>query len=463
MPHHSEPRLSRDDRTESIGAKGSFTIPFIFVVNVMADEKWCVACGDGHVGAPTAVYRDYLEQRLHRQFDEFLETHKWRWSPVSEDSFFGVDFHDKFRGTEGYDPQVGTALAWDPALRLKAMDRGGIACEVLNPDDQNSNDPPFGSGLANAAVDGENYPPELVRMGARAYNRWLAEFCSADPNRLRGLVLLGTLDDVNWCVEEVYRAYEAGLTTGILLPLEYYLPLYHHPRYDILWQACVDLDLSIEVHVSKGNPNYLGEDPFTERFLWGYEAMWFAKRPLWSMIVGGILERYPTLRLVFTEMGMDWVAPLLAELDWNFAFYRGPMRASREGLKRRVDLSLKPSEYWQRQCFVTHSSNQVSKEFSGELFDQTPNMVYGSDLGHAEGIWPYAGFPGARYDHSEPIEGFIKSLLGGLPAEKMRPYLTDNFFRAYPNVERSALQRTVDRIGSTANDLGLTTRIPERP
>ena len=422
----------------------------------MADEKWCIASGDGHVGAPTPVYRDYLEKRLHRQFDEFFETHKWRWSPVSEDCFFPEGFHDKFRGTEGYDPQIGHSVTWDPELRLKAMDQGGIACEILNPDDQSSNDPPFGSGLANAAVQGENYPPELVRMGARAYNRWLADFCSTDPDRLCGLILLGSLDDVNWCVEEIYRAYESGLTAGILLPLEYYLPLYHHPRYDILWEALVELDLTVEVHVSKGTPSYLGEDPFTERFLWGYEASWFAKRPLWSMIIGGTFERYPTLRIAFTEMGMDWVAPLLAELDFNYSVFSGPMKASREGVKRRVDLSMKPSEYWQRHCFVTHSSYQVSKEFSGELFDKTPNMVYGSDLGHAEGTWPYAGFPGANYPHSTSIEGFLPSLLGGLPAEQVRPVLTDNFFKAYPNVKRGPLQPTVDRIGPTADEMDLT-------
>ncbi|GEM_PF-4746674 len=431
-------------------------------VDATAGAKWCIASGDGHVGAPTPVYRDYLEKRLHRQFDEYLATHKWRWSPASEDSYFPEGFHDKFRGTEGYDPLVGTALTWDPELRLKAMDQSGIACEVLNPDDQSSNDPPFGSGLATAAVEGDpdagSFPPELVRMGARAYNRWLAEFCSADPNRLLGLIVLGTLDDVNWCVEEIHRAYESGLTTGILLPLEYYLPLYHHPRYDILWEACVELGLTVEVHISKGNPDYLGDDPWTERFVWAFEADWFARRPLWSMIAGGTFERFPELRLAFTEMGMAWVAPLLAELDAHGLFHMS-MRASREGLDRRVELSLTPSEYWRRQCFVTHSAMQVPEEFSGELFDRTPNVVLGADLGHAEGIWPYVGFPSARLTKEAdptPSGDFVAALLGGLPAEKMRPVVTENFFQAYPNVERGRLQPTVDRIGSTVAELGLT-------
>jgi hypothetical protein len=49
----------------------------------------------------------------------------------------------------------------------------------------------------------------------------------------------------------------------------------------------------------------------------------------------------------------------------------------------------------------------------------------------------------------------LKTLWKGLPASKMLPYFESNFFRAYPNVDRSALQEVVDRIGPTPSDLGL--------
>jgi hypothetical protein len=96
-------------------------------------------------------------------------------------------------------------------------------------------------------------------------------------------------------------------------------------------------------------------------------------------------------------------------------------------------------------------------------------MVWGADIGHGEGIWPYAGFPtsvgipdqpegdGLQLNVPElpPIEGAIKNLLGGLPAATMVPYLQDNFFRAYPNVKKDELKKTVDRIGPTVTELGL--------
>jgi predicted TIM-barrel fold metal-dependent hydrolase len=430
----------------------------------VSKDRVCLASGDGHVGAPTEIYRDYLERRLHDAFDEFAAEHLQRWSPASAESYVPANFHDKFLGTDGFDPARGSPVTWDAELRLKALDQGGIACETLFPDDQNRNDAPFGSGLVPAKIVAgtAQYPPELVRAGARAYNRWLADFCSADPDRLRGLTLLGTLDDVNWCVEEITRAHETGLRTGIVLPLEYYQPLYHHRRYDMLWDCCVELDLSVAVHIGGGQPTYLGEDPWVERFMSVFEAYFFAQRPLWSMMFGGVLERFSTLRLVFTEMGVDWVVPLLDKLASDFSFTM-PMQASRH-TDRRVELSLTPAEYWRRQCFVAHSAGQKRSEFEGDEFDRVPNMVWGADVGHGEGIWPVVGFPrpvgvaeNFRIDVAEltPISGAVKDLLGGLPGTTLRPYLEQNFFHAYPNIDRRRLDAVVERIGPSTAELGL--------
>ena len=208
---------------------------------------------------------------------------------------------------------------------------------MLNPDDQNSNDPPFGSGIANTALCAEEFTPDLVRAGARSYNRWLADFCSADPKRLLGLTILGTLDDVNWCVEELHRAHAGGLTTGVLLPLDYYLPLYHHKRYDMLWEACIELNLTIQVHISKGNPVYHSDDPVTELMMATWEAKWYGQRPLWCLIFGGVFDRYPDLRVGFAEFGCDWVAPLLSKLDGFTSAVKGYPRATRRTESSRVE------------------------------------------------------------------------------------------------------------------------------
>jgi predicted TIM-barrel fold metal-dependent hydrolase len=432
----------------------------------MEDDKICLCSGDGHVGPPTEVYKDYLETRLHSAFDEYYEHHVWRWSPQSTGSLLPPTYNSKFWGTEGFDSSRGTAVVWDANLRLRAMDEAMIACDVLVPDDQNANDPPWGSGLASATVDGPQgslaYPPELVQAGARAYNRWLVDFCSAEPNRLLGVTILGTAHDLGWCVDEIHRAYESGLRTGILLPLDYYLPLYHHPRYDVLWETCSELNLSVVNHVSRGHPHYLGEDPWVQKFMYVSEAIWYAQRPIWCLIMGGVLERFPNLRLVITELGVDWVPEMLRSLD-DSAVQCLELQASRD-VERRVDLSIRPSEYWQRQCFVTHSTFQRRAQFEDNAYNKVPNMVFGADIGHAEGWWPVFGFPEPRPLHNARTREFpilrsgevYKWLLGGLPSAKILPYLQDNFFKAYSNVARATLDGTVARIGPTTVGLGLS-------
>lgn len=418
------------------------------------EERVLMASADGHVGAPTMVYKDYLEKRLHGTFDDYYERHLWRWSPAHEESYFPHGYHDKFEGSEGFDPAVGTAVTWDPSLRLKAYDQVGIACEVLNPDDQSSNDPPFGSGLATAAVDGQEYPPELVRAGARSYNRWLADFCSTNNERLLGLTILGTLNDPVWCVDEIERAYNSGLKTGILLPLEYYEPLYHHPRYDIIWQTCVDLNLSVEVHVSKGTPGWLGNDPFVERFMWGFEVFWYGQRPAWCMIMGGVLEKFPDLKVNFTELGVDWVNPLLSRLDKNLFSEDNIKMNDWHNERRSINYSLeKPSDYFTRQCSVVHSAYQLHDELTGDLYGKIPNLVWGGDVGHGEGLWPTEDFAEGR----KGMAGVdaTAALIRGLPESEALAYLRDNFFKFYPSVDRKRQQAVADEIGPTAAQLGI--------
>jgi hypothetical protein len=122
-----------------------------------------------------------------------------------------------------------------------------------------------------------------------------------------------------------------------------------------------------------------------------------------------------------------------------------------------------PSEYWKRQCFITHSIMQRREEFEGDRYESVPNMVFGADLGHGEGMWPTFGFPEPKPQSLRvladmpvyPIEEAVKAIWGGLPASRIVPYLQDNFFKAYPNVDRAALQGVADRIGPTASELGL--------
>ena len=202
-------------------------------------SRYLIISCDGHAGPPTHVYREYLEKKFHKDFDDqlaqisrmerftqtpskglVLRAHVRRWQDSETEAL-----RERLKG------------AWDIKRRMQEMDAEGIAAEVVFPDGQFANDFPFGGFFGHDR-------PERRVAGAKAHNRWLAEFCSAEPERFCGLALIMPFN-VDDAVEEVCRAYSEGLR-GVLLPsAETSMPLYHERRYDPLWATCAELGIPV--------------------------------------------------------------------------------------------------------------------------------------------------------------------------------------------------------------------------
>src|SRR5580704_9919083 len=76
---------------------------------------------------------------------------------------------------------------WDPAARLADMDTDGVAAELIWHFSQNGENLPWvGLGLGNVY----SHQLELGAVAYDIYNRWLADFCATDPQRLLGLVYI---------------------------------------------------------------------------------------------------------------------------------------------------------------------------------------------------------------------------------------------------------------------------------
>ena len=53
-----------------------------------------------------------------------------------------------------------------------------------------------------------------------------------------------------------------------------------------------------------------------------------ARRPLWQLMLGGVFDRHPDLRLVMTEARADWTPATLRALDEVYLRDRAPSRRS---------------------------------------------------------------------------------------------------------------------------------------
>jgi predicted TIM-barrel fold metal-dependent hydrolase len=387
-----------------------------------------IVSGDGHVGPRTELYRPYVEPEYRDDFDAFLAGHHFRWTPEYEQGMFARDIRERYAGNPRYSIDL-TAVLTDPHRRLAELDTDGVAAEMLFPDDQNRNTPPWLVGIAPRGMD-QDYPVGLQVAGARAYNRWLAEFCSAAPNRLLGQIALGSLGDVDAAITELRRAHSSGLTSGVLLPLVYDLPLYHHPRYDPLWAACTELDLTVTVHAGDGGPKWYGEGT-RAAMVYMAEMMFYAQRPLWCAIYGGVFERHPNLRMVFTEQGSYWVPQLLTMLD---------LFASIPSMRYYADdpLPRPPSETFRQHCVVANSLMQPSDVAMRDAIG-VGQLAWGSDFPHFEGSWPVVG-------------NVLPALMDGVGIDDARALLGGNLIRAY-HLDPAPLEELAARIGPQTETL----------
>jgi predicted TIM-barrel fold metal-dependent hydrolase len=380
-------------------------------------ERYLMISSDGHAGLPPGGYRDYLDPQFRDAFDEALPKEIAQTDQRAKD-FLVKDFNERWRqGIEK--PLTG---AWDSEMRVSVIDADGVAAEVLFPDGiTEMNSPPFGAGLG---LKPWGVDPELQWAGARAHNRWLAEFCALAPERRIGVAIVPALYDVDAAVEETRRAHEAGLR-GILIPAlwgDY--PAYHHPRYEPLFTACQDLGMVIHTH-SGPTPDY--DDLPGMMGIYLTEFVFWAARPLWVLIFGGVFERFPRLKFAVTEVSEFHIPSILELME---------IRASRKHTSGKLGnfrehLSMEPSEYFARNCWIGASLFDplgVSRRHQIGI----ENLMWGTDYPHPEGLWP---------NTKERLEDFK-----GVPEKELEAIFGLNAVECY-GLDLDVLQPLAERIG----------------
>jgi predicted TIM-barrel fold metal-dependent hydrolase len=277
--------------------------------------------------------------------------------------------------------------------------------------------------------------------GLRAHNRWLADFCAAAPGRRAGIAQV-LLHDVDAAVAEIRWAKEAGLTGGVLLPGappgSGLAPLYA-PDYEPIWATCEELGLPVNHHSGSAAPDY-GDYP-EAKILFLIEVTWWAHRTLWHLLVAGVMERHPELQFVFTEQGTAWLPEQLRQLDYYYARMRGAAGSQEHewGADVMGRLSLKPSEYWARQCHVGSSFIRVA-EVGLRHQVGVDKIMWGSDFPHKEGCWPFSkehlrlAFAGVDRAEVEAMVGGNAARVYGFDLDALAPLAAE----VGPSVEEVA-------------------------
>ncbi|HZA55579.1 MAG TPA: amidohydrolase family protein [Candidatus Udaeobacter sp.] len=286
---------------------------------------------------------------------------------------------------------------YDAVSQLEAMDEEGLDVAVL-----------FRTFPLHCddSLDAE-YANDLCR----AWNNWVADFCAHDPKRLKPSALI-TLHDVDLAVNETRRAVGDLGAMGLSLVPEPISGRHIHDRYyDPLWREAERLNVPICFHPA-ASPN---QEQVVHRFK-GHanEAVLINafRNPIelilavGSFCAGGVLERFPNLRVAFLEGNCSWLPWVLYRLDERWQLRKG---------YTNEPLSRKPSDYFLRQCFI---SVDVEEDLVADVIKRLgdENIVISTDYPHADSHWPNA------------ISDFMAM---SMPGSSRKKILWDNCARLY--------------------------------
>lgn len=336
------------------------------------------------------TYRDYLESRWHEEFDAWAATYVDAWDEIDR----GTKVLRKVLENTPTNSTLAVGVAsdvlesnWDSDLRQQRVEGEGVVGEVLFPNTV----PPFFPRLSLGAPNPSAGEYERRLAGLRAHNRWLVDFCSELPGRRAGVAQI-LINDVEDAVEDIRWVKESGLTGGVLIPGVAPgdgLPELFDPVYEQVWQTCEDLEVVVNRHGGgAGHPAYQSQAPMT-RAIFMVETGTWSRRAVIHMLVSGVFERHPRLKMVLTEQGSGWVPSVLASLDEMISRMRVP--GSTEalfGFDSIAQLSLKPSEYFARNCWLGASGLSPS-ECAARHEIGVDKIMWGSDYPHSEGTYPF--------------------------------------------------------------------------
>jgi predicted TIM-barrel fold metal-dependent hydrolase len=412
------------------------------------EEKLIVVSSDSHAGMPKELWPQYMPEKYH----DLLPS-------LHEDNVIyptAIYLLGQKHGTEAL-PEHKEAHQndWhglhDPVLRLADMDREGVAAELIYHGD-------FRLGDLFHNVTGRDYGREAWDDGAKAWNRWAADTFGFAMDRFLVTGAIGPCVDMDAAVAEVHWIADHGFTAtygpGYMWHTD--MPPLFDEYWDPYWAACSERNIAVVVHAGFGTEHGKAF-PQVERIYRDVEraagsndmAALFAhtdavsdeslqffhdflnhnvdsRRPMWQMMLGGVFDRHPDLRLMLTEIRLDWIPATLGHLD---AIYdeRGDLPAKH-----------KPSEYWQTNCLAGASFiHKIEVEMRHEIGVET--ILFGRDFPHPEATWPNT-------------RDWLRLAFEGVPDDEVRLMLGENAIRFF-GLDRERLVEIAKRIGPRIEDI----------
>lgn len=287
---------------------------------------------------------------------------------------------------------AGAPAAIDFSRRVEAMDAMGIDRQLIYPGygtvalflEHNPSAPEY-MGFEPGTVDAKG----LSRTIAKGHNEWCVEIASVMGARGRPIGMIPT-DSIDQMMRDAQELIDRGLRAFVIpngTPPAGLSPA--DAALDPFWELMQSSRSALTFHIGTEFPLFRSQawDRNVPAFKSAHQSLELGIQPFWgcslgfasetflsAMIMGGVLEKFPELRLGSIEVGANWVGPLAERMDlWAAQF------------KSRMPLTMKPSEYLNRQVRVT----PFYFEDVASYFTRFPHLedvyCFSTDYPHREG------------------------------------------------------------------------------
>ena len=405
----------------------------------VAMDKLIVVSGDSHAVTPPALWPDYVEKQYHEYLPGMYEDNERYKQLLGLFANFSPELLEVM-DTDGVWASRGFEGAWDVERRLAEMDREIITAELVY-----SGDP---RALSPLSPQFRPLPVDVVAAGVRAYNRWAADAFGSASDRIllvgdpaSGVDLAAMLSELDWIAAHGFA--------GAYVPGYFFrddLPPACDPSFDPFWARLVEHGLPAVIHAGYGQRQC--------EFLNGIEVLrvkmeaegrsdllaeiinnaehFFSKdlrprRAMWQMMLGGVFDSHPELKLIMTEVRGDWLPATLRHLDEAF-----------DNANDRTVSQRRPSEYWQENCLMSLSFvHKAEVAMRHELGVET--IFFGRDYPHAEGTWPNTA-------------DWLSDAFAGVGENELALMLGENAIRVL-GLDRRPLAEIARRVGPTVSQI----------
>lgn len=258
--------------------------------------------------------------------------------------------------------------AADMDIRLAHMAAEGVQKEILFP---------------QSILSFIRHPDlEVLETIFRVYNEYIAEVSARRPGTFFGVGVFANWWDPERAEASMQQIVDLGLKTFVVPinpgkdPASGKLLSYSDAAMDRFWEVVAQAGLPINFHVGEGVDTSVRGGIVT-RVMTSLAPF---RQPLAQLIFGGVFDRHPDLKVVFSEGGLAWVPPALQDAEMVFDSY------GNGNLFERIEL--RPSEYWHRNCYATFQNDLLGLSQLDYL--GIDRVMWASDYPHSEGSFGYS-------------------------------------------------------------------------